>query len=88
MLEATYDQEGTGTWANLYKVTTAQANQTAELVPSDLRPYLANGDPDPNFPYDFFAKRATPGRPSTPGPTPTTTLPINGRGSSIRTPPS
>ncbi len=59
MLEATYDQPDASTWAALYKVASAQAARTAAAVPSDLHPYLANGDPDPDFPYDFFAKRAS-----------------------------
>ncbi len=59
MLEATYDQADAPTWAELYQVASAQAGQTSEAVPADLRPDLANGDPDPDFPYDFFAKRAS-----------------------------
>jgi tetratricopeptide (TPR) repeat protein len=59
MLEATYDQSGAPMWADRYKVASAQAEQTAAGLPSDLRPYLANGDPDPDFPYDFFARRAS-----------------------------
>jgi tetratricopeptide (TPR) repeat protein len=59
MLEATYDQDDAPTWADLYKVASAQVRQTAQAVPSDLNPHLANGDPDPDFPFDFFAKRAS-----------------------------
>src|ERR1019366_3061193 len=59
MLEATYGQSGAPMWADRYKVARAQAEQTAAGLPSDLRPYLANGDPDPDFPYDFFARRAS-----------------------------
>jgi tetratricopeptide (TPR) repeat protein len=58
MLEATYDQNGTLSWLDQYHATVAQAEQTAQAVPADLRPTLANGDPDPDFPYDFFAERA------------------------------
>jgi tetratricopeptide (TPR) repeat protein len=61
MLEATYDQADASTWADLYRAASAQAEQTSAAVPSDLHPYLANGDPDPDFPYDFFAKRASGG---------------------------
>ncbi len=59
MLEATYDQADAPTWAELYKVASAQAGLTSKAVPSDLRPDLANNDPDPDFPYDFFAHRAS-----------------------------
>jgi hypothetical protein len=62
MLEATYEQVGTPAWAALYKVTSQQATQTAASVATDLQPNLANGDPDPNFPYDFLAKRAFAGQ--------------------------
>ena len=59
MLEATYNQADAPTWAELYKVAVAQAGPTSDAVPSDLHPYLANANPDPDFPYDFFAKRAS-----------------------------
>jgi tetratricopeptide (TPR) repeat protein len=58
MLEAGYDQPGASNFADLYRTATAQAAQTAKALPSDMVPNLANGNPDPNFPYDFFAKRA------------------------------
>jgi tetratricopeptide (TPR) repeat protein len=58
MLESTYDQAGTTTWADLYASTSAQAKQTAALLPSDLQPDLPDGDLDPGFPADFFAQRA------------------------------
>ena len=61
MLEAGYDQPGTATWANLFKATTAEAEQTSKSLPSDMHPYFANGDPDPNFPADFFDTRASTG---------------------------
>ncbi len=61
MLEATYNQPDAPAWAELYKVASAQAATTSSAVPADLRPDLANGDPDPDFPYDFFAKRASAG---------------------------
>jgi tetratricopeptide (TPR) repeat protein len=59
MLEATYDQADAPTWAELYKVAGVQAGLTSGDVPSDLRPDLADGDPDRTFPYDFFAQRAS-----------------------------
>ena len=59
MLEATYNQADAPTWAGLYKVASAEAGPTSAAVPPDLHPYLADGDPDPDFPYDFFAKRAS-----------------------------
>ena len=46
---------------SLYKASTAQATQAAKSLPVDLKPDLANGDPDPNFPYDLFDKRASQG---------------------------
>jgi tetratricopeptide (TPR) repeat protein len=59
MLEASYRQPGTQTWAALYQATLAQVKLTAQSVPADLHPFLANGNPDLIFPYDFFAQRAS-----------------------------
>jgi len=59
MLESTYDQPGALEWVARYQATSQQVTQTAPEVPADLDPYLANGNPDPNFPYDFFAGRAS-----------------------------
>ena len=59
MLEAGYDQLGASNFADLYRTATAQAAQAAKTLPSDMVPNLANGNPDPNFPYDFFAQRAS-----------------------------
>lgn len=61
MLEAAYPQPDASNWADLYKASTAQATQAAKNLPVDLKPDLANGDPDPNFPYDLFDKRASQG---------------------------
>jgi len=61
MLEAAYPQPNASNWADLYKVSSAQAAQAAKSLPLDLNPNLANGDPDPNFPYDLFDKRASQG---------------------------
>ena len=61
MIEATYRQPGAQAWADLYKVSTAQVARTATAIPHDLRPYLANGNPDLSFPYDFFVQRASSG---------------------------
>jgi hypothetical protein len=61
MLEAAYPQPDAANWADLYNVSTAQAAQAAKNLPLDLKPNLANGDPDPNFPYDLFDKRASQG---------------------------
>jgi hypothetical protein len=61
MLEAAYPQPNATNWADLYKVSTAQAAQAAKSLPTDLKPNLGNGDPDPNFPYDLFDKRASQG---------------------------
>lgn len=61
MLEAADDAGSGPMWAALYRSSTDQANQAARSVPGDLHPYLANGDPDPNFPYDFYASRASTG---------------------------
>ncbi|HTW10276.1 MAG TPA: tetratricopeptide repeat protein, partial [Acidimicrobiales bacterium] len=60
MLEATYDQPGTQAWADLYATTSAQSEQSAALLPADLKPNLSDGDPDPAFPADFFAQRIMP----------------------------
>jgi hypothetical protein len=61
MLEAAYPQPDASNWADLYKVSTAQATQAQKSLPPDLKPNLTNGDPDPNFPYDLFDKRASQG---------------------------
>ena len=61
MLEAAYPQPDATNWADLYKVSTAQGAQAAKSLPAHLRPNLSNGDPDPNFPYDLFDKRASQG---------------------------
>jgi hypothetical protein len=61
MLEAAYPQPDASNWADLYKVSTAQAAQAEKGLPLDLKPNLTNGDPDPNFPYDLFDKRASQG---------------------------
>ncbi|MGD0808706.1 MAG: tetratricopeptide repeat protein [Acidimicrobiales bacterium] len=61
MLEAAYPQPNASNWADLYTASTAQAAQAAKNLPVDLKPNLANGDPDPNFPYDLFDKRASQG---------------------------
>ena len=61
MLEAAYPQPDASNWADLYNASTAQARQAAKNLPVDLKPNLANGDPDPNFPYDLFDKRASQG---------------------------
>lgn len=61
MLEATYDQPDAQTWAEQYKSTSSQVQQTSSLIPSDVQPNLPNGNPDPGFPADFFAKRAQTG---------------------------
>jgi hypothetical protein len=61
MLEAAYPQPDASNWGDLYKASTAQAAQAAKNLPVDLKPNLANGDPDPNFPYDLFDKRASQG---------------------------
>jgi hypothetical protein len=61
MLEAAYPQPDASDWADLYNVSTAQAAQASKSLPLDLKPNLTNGDPDPNFPYDLFDKRASQG---------------------------
>jgi len=58
MLEAGYDQPGTSNWAALYQAARAQVAAAGTGLAADLRPNLGNGDPDPNFPKDFFAERA------------------------------
>ncbi len=45
-------------WADLYTSTVDQVRQDARLLPADMRPGLPDGNPDPNFPQDFFAARA------------------------------
>jgi tetratricopeptide (TPR) repeat protein len=61
MLESTYAQQGTQTWDALYQSTSAQVKQTESLVPADLHPDLPDGDPDLQFPENFFAERTQTG---------------------------
>ncbi|HTV12704.1 MAG TPA: hypothetical protein VME20_12675 [Acidimicrobiales bacterium] len=59
MLEATYAQPDASYWADMYATGSQQVSETQQDIPSDLHPYLQNGNPDPNFPFDFFSQRAS-----------------------------
>lgn len=61
MIEAGYDQPNAANWGRLYNVGIAQAKRTGRELPTDLRPDLSNGNPDPEFPYDFFDRRSSKG---------------------------
>ena len=58
MLEAGYSQPGAANWAALFNAARAQAAAASTGLPADLKPDLPDGNPDPNFPTDFFAQRA------------------------------
>lgn len=61
MVEAGYSQPNALNWAHLYKTSIAQANRTASELPNDMHTVLADGNPDPSFPFDFFDRRASQG---------------------------
>jgi tetratricopeptide (TPR) repeat protein len=61
MIEAGYDQPDAANWGRLYDASMAQARRTGRELPKDLRPDLVSGNPDPEFPYDFFDRRASDG---------------------------
>ena len=46
--------------SNLQTTYDNLANADSKSIPSDLHPFLANGNPDPNFPYSFFDSRTLP----------------------------
>jgi hypothetical protein len=48
-------------WARLYQATQAQEVQAAAAVPADLHANLPDGQPDSEFPYDFYAERSAQG---------------------------
>ena len=48
-------------WARLYQATQAQEVQAAAAVPADLHANLPDGEPDSEFPYDFYAERSAQG---------------------------
>jgi hypothetical protein len=48
-------------WARLYQATQAQEAQAAAAVPADLHANLPDGQPDTEFPYDFYAESSDQG---------------------------
>ncbi|MGD0808693.1 MAG: hypothetical protein ABSA91_03115 [Acidimicrobiales bacterium] len=48
-------------WARLYQATQAQEAQAAGAVPADLHANLPDGQPDSEFPYDFYAEQSAQG---------------------------
>ena len=59
--EAANDSSDGLTWARLYQATQAQEVQAAAAVPADLHANLPDGQPDSEFPYDFYAERSAQG---------------------------
>lgn len=61
ILEAASDVDLGATWAAAYQATEQQVKRTAASLSTGVHPDLADGDPDPNFPYDFYTRESSQG---------------------------
>lgn len=61
ILEAASGPALAPTWAAAFRATEQQVAKTSGSLSTDLHPDLPDGDPDLNFPYDFYTQQASEG---------------------------